>query len=186
MPDYISRMRLVIFMLCTILFACVKSVNKIEVQGEVKISYTLNAWDHPTVIWLEDKHKNYLKTIYVSDWLSNDGYLLSYVCPQWSKVANWSKVPELEIDAVTSATPAIGRHEIILNCNAADLSYGIYYYSVETHIQNKYNIVYTGKITISDVANSSVAEVIYLPEAHPDSAKRNVLSDVEAKYQLLN
>ena len=109
--------------ICLFAFSCNHNVTKTNKLGNIIINYTLNAWDLPTVVWLEDSQKNYVKTIYISDWLSNDGHLLSYVCPQWSNVADWRNVPDTEIDAVTSATPVIGAHEIILNCMAEDITY---------------------------------------------------------------
>jgi hypothetical protein len=173
---------ILILLLVTIL-GCGSNLIKSNREGEIKISYTLNAWDLPTVVWLEDGENNYIQTIYVSDWLSNDGFSLSYVCPQWREIANWGDVPEPEVDAVTSATPVIGTHEITVNCDTAGLIDGNYIYAVETHIQNKYNILYKGKITIGDRADSDIAEVMYIPQAHADSTKRNVLSDVRAIYE---
>jgi hypothetical protein len=185
-PETFLNALFVVLMLCLTLSACEKSVSKSEVQGEVTIRYSLNAWDHPTVIWLSDGEKNYLNTIYVSDWLSNSGYLLSYVCPQWSSVSDWQNVTETEVDAVTSATPEIGIHEIILNCKEEDMVPGEYYYLIESHVQNEYNLLYTGKLSVGDASNSSVAEVSYIPEAHPDSVKRNVLSGVSAEYRIID
>ena len=182
----VLRTFFILLVFCLILSGCKKSTNESEVQGEIRIKYSLNAWDHPTVIWLSDGEQNYLKTIYVSAWLSNSGYLLSYVCPEWSSISDWRNAAESEVDAVTSATPEIGSHELILNCKAEEITPGIYYYSIQSHIQNVYNVLYTGKLTIGGVANSSVAEVSFIPEAHPDPAKRYILNNVSAEYQIID
>jgi hypothetical protein len=57
---------------------------------------------------------------------------------------------------------------------------------IESHVQNEYNLLYTGKLSVGDASNSSVAEVSYIPEAHPDSVKRNVLSGVSAEYRIID
>lgn len=181
-----NRIFYVILFFLFIVSSCVKRMNGSEFMGELTIHYQLNNYDLLTVIWLEDEQGNYLKTLMVSDWLSYDGHRFSDICPDWCRVADWQNVSKSEFDAVTSATPEKGKHEIKLDCEKEKMSNGIYYYFIQTHIGDEYNILYKGKIGIGNKSNSNIAEVTYVPDKHPDSTRTTLLSDVWAEYKIKN
>jgi hypothetical protein len=175
-----------LFLLNFISLSCHAKFTKSEVHGELTIYYTLNDFDHPIVIWLEDDQMNYVRTLLVSDWLSNDGHRYPNICPDWNSVALWSRESKSVIDAVTSATPSKDKHFLKLDCSGKNCPPGIYHYLIEMHVKDKYNILFTGEIEIGDKYHSSNAKITYIPEAHPDPSKRNILGSVSAKYIIID
>ncbi|MEN8192134.1 MAG: DUF2271 domain-containing protein [Bacteroidota bacterium] len=151
-----------------------------DFKGELSIHYELKEFDLPSVVWLEDADNNYLKTLMVADWLSYDGHRDSLVCPNWSQEANWGNVSKEELDAVTMATPDINKHKIVLNIKKEKLEPGLYYYLVQTHVEDEYNILYKGKINIGEKYDSTVASVNYIPKKNPDSTMADLLCNVYA------
>jgi hypothetical protein len=131
-------------------------------------------------MWLEDEEGRYFKTLFATDYVSYCGSNYKTICPEWVGVAGWDQVPKAELDAVTQATPPVGRHEIEVDCRRRCIPPGVYRYRVETHISREYNVVFHGTIELGSGESSSVAEMTYLPEPHPRG--QGVLRDVKARY----
>ena len=151
----------------------------------IAISYELNqtpgvAPSYQTVVWLEDANGVYLKSVLVSEYLAYGGYRKPKICSIWSRISNWAGVSRSEFDAVTAATPDIGENTVIIDCKEQNLSPGVYYYCVQTHIIEDYDILYRGRIEIGKENVKSVAKVEYIPGKCEGA--ENALGDVKARY----
>ncbi len=187
MTGFNTRMGIIILMLSVIVVSCnKKKIIESETKGYLTINYQISDYDLLTVIWLEDLQHNYVKTLLVSEWLSYDGHRHTEICPDWSTVADWENVSKTVFDEVTTATPQIDTHELVVDCEQINLPHGEYRYFVETHVEDEFNILYSGQIEIGDKPDSDIAEVTYIPDKHPDSTKINLLSNVSAEYKLRN
>ena len=176
---------------CGILFygcrptGCNPQPNPGKTSGLLAIFYQLNdittaAPSYQTVIWLEDADGNYVKSVLVSEYLSYGGHNQPEICPTWSQAANWSNVTKEQFDAVTAATPDIGQNTVIIDCKEQNLPPGVYFYCVQTHVIEDYNILYRGRITIGKGDTDSIAKVTYIPDKRPEA--ENVLRNVKARY----
>jgi len=154
-------------------------------DGFIEISYELGqtpgvAPSYQTVVWLEDANGAYLKSVLVSEYLAYGGHRKPKICSTWSRISNWGSVSRSEFDAVTAATPDIGQNTVIINCKEQNLSPGVYYYCVQTHIVGDYDILYRGRIEIGKKNMDSVAKVEYIPGKCEGA--ENALGNVKAKY----
>jgi hypothetical protein len=154
-------------------------------SGTIEISFLFNNAEgvvpsYQIAIWLEYESGEYVKTLFVSEYLSGGGYDHGDVCPDWAKLAHWEKAQESEFDAATRPTPPIGARTLKFECEKRGIAPGAYRYCVQAHIVEKYNILYRGKITIGQGASETAGEVFYSPGKHPLAA--DILYDVRARY----
>ncbi len=191
------------FKFCLLISACIillsgcvdeEPAKDVPAKGFIKISYQINEREieiedeegastvtiPQTVAWLEDENGKYVKSLLVSEWLSYGGYKRPVVCVTWSGLADWANVSIEEFDAVTQATPYYGDNELIIDCTKRGLLPGTYYYCVETHVVDEYNILYRGQIKIGQKNDENTAEVKYIPGKFPPG--ENDLCDVKAQY----
>lgn len=149
------------------------------------ISYHVNKKDsiqpsYQVAIWLEKPDGAYVKTLFVSEYLSYGGFFIPNICPAWVVKACWDKVTKEEFDAATGATPLVGDRSFEFNCFERQIPVGKYKYMIEVHIIEVFNELYTGEIEIADEEYESATRVIYLPEKHPKAS--DILSQVKVKY----
>ena len=154
-------------------------------DGFLEISYQFNMPQKfepsfQTVIWLEDQDGQYIKSLFVSDYLAYDAYDQLEICSTWSKVADWENVPEVIFDAITMPTPYIGPNVFKVDCAKEKLVPGVYHYGIEVHIADEYNIMYRGKITIGKKDVENLPKISYNPDKVEGA--ENVISDVKARY----
>lgn len=156
-------------------------------RGFLEISFQLNPAEteefvpsYQTVIWIETPEGEYIRSLFVSEYMSYGGFMLPEVCPRWHRVSNWEENYEHEMDAVTSATPKLGRSMLTFDCGKEKLKPGVYHYCVQTHIAEDYNILFSGVIHIGGEENENVADVTFSPSEHPDANK--VLEQVKARF----
>jgi len=129
------------------------------------------------VIWLEKPDSTFVKTLFISEYLSYGGYNEPDICPDWSSNTNWEKVSQEEFDASTGATPSIGPVQMKINLSKTHVPEGEYIIFIEVHLTADYNELYSGKINVSSKKTSTLLKVSYIPEKYPD-ASYNILSDV--------
>ncbi|NOY37315.1 MAG: DUF2271 domain-containing protein [Chlorobi bacterium] len=137
---------------------------------------------HPScqiAIWLENPDGKYVKTLFVSEYLSYGGFSKSEICPDWSGKANWNHTSRENIDAATGATPSTGDIHFKFHCSEETIPQGVYIYMIEVHLIENYNELYKGKIEIGKKKNESPASVIYLPEKFLKEG--NILSQIKVK-----
>ena len=182
--------------LCLILLAIVTAVSapareKITLvsdepaSGTLEISFLFNKAEgvvpsYQIAIWLETAEGQYVKTLFVSEYLAGPGISLEVVCPDWVKQANWEKVEESEFDAATRPTPPIGANVLKFNCKERKIAPGTYRFCVQAHISENYNILYRGNIALGQEASEGTAEVFYSPKKHPQAS--DILYNVRARY----
>ena len=134
------------------------------------------------VIWLEKPDGTFVKTLFVSEYLSYGGYNDPDICPDWSSNTNWEEVSEAEFDALTGATPKIGIVQIEVVLLKEEVPRGDYNIFTEVHLTADYNELYTGKIRISRRDATSQLEVSYRPERY-HAATYDILSDLRVSVQ---
>lgn len=130
------------------------------------------------VIWLEKPDGAFVKSLYVSEYLSYGGYNDPDICPGWTTKANWEEASQEEFDAVTGATPAIGPVQMKVTLPADQLPKGAYNILIEVHQTTDYNELYTGLLQVSRRRYNNQLEVSYKPERYPRSTY-DVLSNVK-------
>ena len=153
-------------------------------KGSLEISFT---FDKPqdiepsycAAIWLEDMNGQYVRSLFVTEYLSYGGYNDSTICPEWSTGADWDNVTDDEFDTVTQATPPVGSHTLTFACEDHHLMTGQYKYFVQTHVIEELNVLYSGVIELGK-ENSDRAEMERI-SAHLNVSP-NTLSNVSAKY----
>jgi hypothetical protein len=161
------------------------SLRAQSASGTLEISFLFNKAEgivpsYQIAVWLETEAGKYVKTLFVSEYLSGGGFGHGDVCPDWVKQANWEKADELEFDAVTRPTPPIGVRTLKIDCQKRGIVPGTYRFCVQAHIVEKYNILYRGTIVVGEQASEAVGEAFYSPAKHPQAA--DILSDVGARY----
>ena len=89
-------MRLILmFFILVLCIGCAKTPN----LGIIQIQFTFHEAtadlvpSYQTSIWLEDGQNNYMKTLFLSEYLSYGGYNDSTICPAWNSVADWDNAP---------------------------------------------------------------------------------------------
>jgi hypothetical protein len=130
------------------------------------------------VIWLEKPDGTFVKTLFVSEYLSYGGYNHPEICPDWSTKTNWEEASQEEFDAVTSATPSVGLVNMALSCTSEVVPRGEYNIFIEVHLLTDYNELYSGKVKVSGRKFNNNLTVSYKPERYP-KATYDVLSDVQ-------
>ncbi|RPJ64037.1 MAG: DUF2271 domain-containing protein [Acidobacteria bacterium] len=154
-------------------------------DGTLLISYAFStAQDlepsYQIAIWLEKEDGQFVRTLFISEYLAYGGFNDPTICPDWTKIAEWDKATEAEYDAVSKPTPPIGSNTLKLDCKARGIEPGTYVYCVEVHIVENFNILYKGKIAIGAGAAEDTAVATYIPSKHESAA--NVIHGVAAKY----
>lgn len=117
-------------------------------------------------MWLEKPDGSFVKTLYVSEYLSLGGYNVPYVCPDWSAKANWAQTSRDQADAVTRATPMIGKRNYSFSFSKNEIVPGSYKYFIEVHLTEEYNELYSGEINIPCEETESEPQVAYIPKKH--------------------
>jgi hypothetical protein len=133
-----------------------------------------------TAAWLENEQGEIVKTLYVTYDLSSNLYNDGIICPDWAKKANWGKADKSEVDAVTHPTPNIGTSEISYDLTPLNLAPGVYEFCLQVHINENYNILNRGKITLGKGPAEAELEAFYSPEQLPGTDK--MVRDVKAQY----
>ncbi len=174
------QLKLITFIILLTFVGCISPGSKSK-KGNLNISFEVNKKDgiqpsYSTVIWLEKPDGSLVKTLYVSDYLSLGGFNDPKMCPDWSSKSNWANTPRDEADAVTGATPMIGKRDYSFKLSKKDLPPGKYNYFIEVHIMEAYNELYTGTIEIPCKETDGKAQVTYLPVKH--SLAGDILSNV--------
>ncbi len=185
----VTNIVIIFSLIFVFIFNCSHSEQNKPAKGTLQITWEFAnsavktvVPSYQTAIWLTNDQGEYIKSILVSEFLSYGGYHETEICGEWSKVAGWDQVLSETFDAVTKATPQIGLNTINIKCKSEKILPGTYNYYIETHILDKYNILYHGQITIGKEPAKSIAEPVYIPEKHPDSG--DILKNVTAIYKL--
>jgi hypothetical protein len=101
-----------------------------------------------TAMWLEDAKGQIVRTLYVSQELSNGEYKLGVACPDWVKQAHWEKAPKPQVDAVTAPTPNVGSASMSFNLAELGVKPGAYRFKFQVHITDEHNVLYHGPVVV--------------------------------------
>jgi len=133
-----------------------------------------------TAMWLEDKDGKLVKTLFVSNELSNQEYKVGYACPDWVKQASWEKAEKPAVDAVTGPTPNVGNGAFAFDLGQLGIAPGTYVFNFQVHLAEKYNVRFRGTFNAGESAEDVKIEVLYSPGKPP--ADDNIVRDVYVKY----
>ncbi len=148
----------------------------------LKITFQMNEREEfersdQLAIWLEKPDGTFVKTLFLSDYLSYGGFNDPLICTDWSSNTNWMETSEEEFDAVTGSTPQIGMVNLELKFPRDLVPNGTYNIFIEVHLTGEFNELYSGSVEVSKKKFSNQLEVSYKPERHA-KATYDVLSDV--------
>jgi hypothetical protein len=141
--------------------------------GEIEPTYH-------TVIWLADQSGKLLRTLYVSQDLSDTEYKLEAACKEWVKQADWAKADKALVDAVTGPTPNVGSGALEFLVQDMGIAPGVYQLRFEVNVAEGYDILFLAKLNLGGAANVGKTEVFYNPEKAPGDV--DYVRDVEAQY----
>jgi hypothetical protein len=133
-----------------------------------------------TAIWLEDQDGALVKTLFVSHDLSSTEYRMGDACPDWVNQAHWETAAPSLVDAVTGPTPNVGSGALAFDVAALGLAAGTYRFKLQVHISEKFNVLYTGRLSIGAAANEATLEILYSPSKPPGGTE--FVRDVRARY----
>ncbi|HMD69304.1 MAG TPA: hypothetical protein VKF42_10535 [Chitinivibrionales bacterium] len=148
-----------------------------------------DAIDQVLAIWAEDMTAKYIRTLYVTPWLSTTGITDPVnACGAWLTAVDTAKWDNLvatnqpAVDAVTSATPVWGKSSIDCNPDSISAQAGSFRMCFEAHVTGIYNILYVDTIPLGGAAGSYTPHVTYIPSKDPGTLLDG-LNSVVISYQ---
>lgn len=138
---------------------------------------------HPTyhtAIWLEDKAGRLVRTLYVSQELSDREYKLGTVCPDWVKRAKWDEAPAEEVAAVTAPTPVVGESELTFDLAKLGVAPGTYGFRFQMHVEEDFNVLYRGEVRVGGPSGDVALETVTGPGK--PSTTDQFIRDVTVRY----
>lgn len=121
-----------------------------------------------------------VKTLFVSHDLSSMEYRMGDACPDWVNQAHWEKAEPSLVDAVTGPTPHVGSGAFGFDVATLNVAAGTYQFKLQVHISDKYNVLYTGRLSIGGASNEATLEKLYSPSKPPGGTE--FVRDVRARY----
>ncbi len=153
------------------------------VAGTLQISYLVTSDDASrfTAVWLESEDGDLVKTFFVSNELAQGAFTVEGdICPDWGKKAHWEKASQSDVDAVSGPTPTAGSGSLSFDLKKLGISPGVYFFCMQIHIHENYNILYKGKIRLGEKPAEVQAEVFYSPARY--ASAQDLLRDVRARF----
>jgi hypothetical protein len=158
--------------------------------GAVTVNYTLTRISgrssNQYAIWIEDEGGKYIRTLMVTDYMARrQGWKVrQQSLVTWVKAANIANMPQTDLDAISSPTPQAGTHSALWDLKDATgkpVPAGTYTYRIEGSLLSENTVLWTGKITVGGVRQTSPAVVSYFPPG-ADKLGRTLITDVTAVY----
>jgi hypothetical protein len=153
------------------------------VAGKLEISYLVTSNDASrfTAVWLENEGGELSKTLFVSSELAQGAFTVEGdICPDWIKKAHWEKASQAEVDAVSGPTPSVGSGSLSFDLKKLGISPGVYFFCMQIHIHDNYNILYKGEIRLGEKPAEVQAEVFYSPARFVSA--EDLLRDVRVRF----
>lgn len=153
------------------------------VAGELRVTYLVSPEDSSrfTAVWLENEAGELVKTLFVSTELAQGAFTVEGdICPDWIKKSHWEKATQAEVDAVSGPTPTAGEGTLSVDLKKYGISPGVYFFCMQIHIHDNYNILYKGKIHLGEEPAEVQPEVFYSPKRY-ESAE-DLLHDVKVRF----
>jgi hypothetical protein len=136
-------------------------------------------------IWIEDGRGGFVRSLFATDFVARRAGWKKrpQTVPTWIKAANVPNLSQGDIDAVRGPTPGNGIHTVVWDLRDAAgrlVPPGTYVYRIEGSIFWDSRVLWSGRITIGDRAQTSLAEAAYSP---PGAAKEaRLISQESAQY----
>ena len=133
------------------ILAGLQSCDLFTHKRKIGISYTLKQEtryvpSYQVALWLEKPDGQFVKTLFVSNYLAFGGFLVPDVCGTWSEKANWQNVSKEEFDAVSGETPRPGKVKLTLENSKNRIPDGEYRIFMQIHLKEDKNELYVGEI----------------------------------------
>jgi len=139
-----------------------KSAGVLDVRFFFEAPTTIDPTYH-TAIWLEDASGKLVKTLYVSQELSDKEYKMGTVCPDWVNKAKWEAAPKTEVAAVTAPTPNVGTGEMSFDLAQIGIAPGTYGFRFQMHIEEEANVLYRGTLVVGGPAATVTLDTVVGP-----------------------
>ncbi len=153
------------------------------VAGRLQITYVVSSEDSSrfTAVWLENEGGELVKTLFVSSELAQGAFTVEGdICPDWIKKSHWEKATQAEVDAVSGPTPSAGSGSRSFDLKKLGILPGAYFFCMQIHIHDNYNILYKGQIQLGEKPAEAQAEVFYSPTRF--ASPEDLLRDVKARF----
>jgi len=153
------------------------------VAGKLQLTYLVTTDDASrfTAVWLENEGGELVKTLFVSSELAQGAFTVEGdICPDWIKKAHWEKASQADVDAVSGPTPSVGSGSLSFDLKKLGISPGVYFFCMQIHIHDNYNILYKGEIRLGEKPAEAQAEVSYSPARY--ASAQDLLRDVRARF----
>ncbi len=193
MLNYVrSLLKALSAVLCLFLFfdGTVSAQVKAAATGKVTINYTLarisGSASNQFAVWIEDEAGRYVRTLFVTDYMARrQGWKVrQQSLITWVKMADVANLPQQDIDAVSGATPKPDSLSIVWDLKDSKgkpVVSGVYIYRIEGSIRWENTVLWTGKIRVGGVSETSKATVSYFPEGAEKQG--TLITDVSAVYE---
>jgi hypothetical protein len=177
---FVVPTRLLFSLVCAVLTLAPAPAGTLDVRffysppGSVEPTYH-------TAIWIEDGTGKIVRTLFVSQELSDAAYKVGNVCPDWVKQAHWEAAPKNDVAAVTAPTPNVGVGELSFDLAKLDLAPGTYGFRFQVHITDDYNVLYRGSFTLGGPDADVKLETLVGPGKM--ASTEQFVRDVEVRYR---
>ena len=157
-------------------------------ERKLEISFLLSdiqsfAPSYQMAIWIEKADGSFVKTLFISEYLSYGGYNLPEICHEWSSKAKWEEATKEEFDAVTGATPGTGEVTLKLTCPGDLLPDGKYRIFAEVHLVDEYNELYSAEIDVTKKKSAGELKVSYIPGKCQKKTEGDLMTGVFVKLK---
>jgi hypothetical protein len=133
-----------------------------------------------TVIWLADQSGKLVRTLFVTQDLSDTEYKLEAACKDWVKQSNWAQADKSLVDAVTGPTPNVGSGALEFPMENMGIAPGVYQLRFEVNVTENYDMTFLAKITVGGAASEGKTEIFYNPSKPPVDV--DFVRDVQVQY----
>ncbi len=158
--------------------------------GKVTIGFTLTRISgrssNQYAVWIEDEAGSHVRTLFVTDYMARrQGWKVrQQSLVTWVKAADVINMPQLDLDAVSGATPQAGELSAVWDLKdrtGKAVIAGVYVYRIEGSLLQANTVLWTGKIRVGGARETSKAVASYFPEG-ADKLGRILISNVSAIY----
>ncbi len=154
---------------------------------EITVSYERQAGrgSNQYAVWIEDSSGKLVKTLYVTRFTAEGGYVSRPGCtPLWVEKADAKKLSKKQVDAISGATPKTGKHTYtwdLTDNEGRKVVPGIYTFIVQgTYTSPDSQVLFKGNVNIS---SEKELEIKTTPEYSTDKVQnKEMIKEVTAKF----
>ena len=142
-----------------------------------------NQW----AVWIEDSVGTLVKTLFVTRFIADGGYIPRPCTPLWVSKANPESLSQEAIDAFAGATPLSGMQTYVLDLTGADgnpVGAGTYTVRVEATIYGANEVIYQTPVTIKCKKGWQISPEPFYTSG--DETNRGMIRSVGVEYLLID